>query len=125
MAVRRRGRGEGRGGSAAKPKRKTANGGGNAAAEPVRADRAPQTAPAPDQAGPAAATPRPVAVHIEVIQGGLTNVKVPIAVTSRYQGLPLVGTAGAFDRKIDSWLSRALQLGMVGSGLGQLFLIPL
>lgn len=51
----------------------------------------------------------------------MTNVKVSVAVVGNYQGLPLAGTSKAFDGKLDGWLSRALDLGMIGCGLGQLF----
>ena len=64
-------------------------------------------------------------IHVEVVRGGCTNVKAPVAVGYHYQGLPLSGAAQAFDHQIDSWLSRALPLGIIGSGLGQLFLFPL
>jgi hypothetical protein len=69
--------------------------------------------------------PQDVVVHVEVIWGGITNVRVPVAVAPRYQGLPLAGPAKAFDRLLDSWLTRALDLGMIGSGLGQLFPVNL
>jgi hypothetical protein len=65
--------------------------------------------------------PPDVLVHVGVIWGGITNVKVPVAVGPRYEGLALAGPAKAFDRQLDSWLTRALDLGMIGSGLGQLF----
>ena len=55
------------------------------------------------------------------MQGGITNVDAKVAVVGRYDGLPLGGGARAFDRKLDSWLTRALELGMIGSGLGQLY----
>jgi hypothetical protein len=72
-------------------------------------------------------TPRPpdVLVHVDVIWGGITNVKVPVALGPRYQGLALAGPAKAFDRLLDSWLTRALDLGMIGSGLGELFPVNL
>lgn len=47
--------------------------------------------------------------------------KAPVAVAPRYDGLPLAGAAKAFDDQLDSWLTRALELGMIGSGLGQIF----
>ena len=62
-----------------------------------------------------------VVIHIEVICGGCTNVKVPIAVCPRYEGMALTGGAKAFDLQLDSWLTRAVELGMIGSGLGHLF----
>jgi hypothetical protein len=70
-------------------------------------------------------TSEEIVVHIAVICGGITNVKVPVAVGPRYQGLPFAGPAKAFDRLLDNWLTRALDLGMIGSGLGQLFPVNL
>lgn len=55
----------------------------------------------------------------------MTNVKVSVAVVGNYQGLPLAGSSKAFDGQLDGWLSRALDLGMIGSGLGQLFPVHL
>ena len=89
--------------------------------------------PAPSAAAKpaAAAAPRPVpgprevVVHIEVIRGGYTHVKVPVAICPRYQGMALGGPAKAFDRQLDSWLTRTVDLGMIGSGLGQIFPVHL
>jgi hypothetical protein len=39
--------------------------------------------------------------------------------------LPLPGPGQEFDFLLRSWLSRALEVGMIGSGLGELFLLPL
>ncbi|MEA2840386.1 MAG: hypothetical protein QOF41_1716 [Methylobacteriaceae bacterium] len=66
-----------------------------------------------------------VNVEIILVRGGITNVEGPVAVAARYDGLALAGGARAFDRLLDSWLTRALELGIVGSGLGQLFPINL
>ena len=71
------------------------------------------------------AKPKDVVVHVEVIHGGYTNVKVPVAVCPRYDGMAVAGAAKAFDRQIDSWLTCAVDLGMIGSGLGQLFPVNL
>ena len=70
-------------------------------------------------------TTTPACVHIEIVEGGLSNVRSQVAVTARYEGLDLVGTAKAFDRKLDSWLSRAVDLGMICSDLGRLFPVNL
>ena len=92
---------------------------------------APDAAPAVPQAPPASAPQVPpappppksrdIVVHVEVIHGGYTNVKVPIAICPRYEGMALAGPAKEFDRQLDSWLTRTVDLGMIGSGLGQLF----
>lgn len=66
-----------------------------------------------------------IVVHIDVHCGGITNFKSPVAIGPRYQGLPLAGPAKAFDCLLDSWLTRSLDLGMIGSGLGQLFPVSL
>lgn len=59
------------------------------------------------------------------MRGGLTNVKVPVAVGARYDGLAFAGPTAAFDQLLDSWLTRAVDLGIIGSALGQLFLVNL
>jgi hypothetical protein len=66
-----------------------------------------------------------VVVHVEVICGSITKVKVPVAVIAHYEGLRIAGPAKAFDRQLDSWLTRALELGMIGSSLGQVFPVNL
>src|SRR6478672_515963 len=66
-----------------------------------------------------------VDVHITLICGGITNVKTPIAIGARYDGLPFAGPTGAFDRLLDSWLTRGADLGIIGSALGLLFPINL
>jgi hypothetical protein len=66
-----------------------------------------------------------VTLSVTLIRGGLTNVRAPVAVGPRYDGLPLAGATKAFDQLLDSWLTRAIDLGMIGSGLGQLFPVNL
>src|SRR5450631_1518574 len=73
--------------------------------------------------GPAAVSA--IDLQITVIKGGITNVKVPVVVGARYDGLAFAGPTRAFDRLLDSWLTRAVDLGIIGSSLGQLFLINL
>ena len=82
------------------------------------------------EAKPAAAVPPRDApagldVHITLVCGGITNVKVPVAVGARYDGLAFAGGTKAFDQLLDSWLTRAADLGIIGSALGQLFPINL
>jgi len=62
-----------------------------------------------------------VVVHATLIRGGITNVRVPVAIAGRYDGLPVAGSSKAFDRLLDSWLTQAIDMGIIGSGLGQLF----
>ena len=73
--------------------------------------------------GPAAVST--IDLQIAVIKGGITNVKVPVVIGARYDGLAFAGPTRAFDRLLDSWLTRAVDLGIIGSSLGQLFLINL
>src|SRR5262249_20527708 len=64
-------------------------------------------------------------VHVRVILGFQPRAKAPVAVTGRYQRIPLAGTAKDFDRLLDGWLARAVEMGMVGSGLGAVFPPPM
>jgi hypothetical protein len=94
----------------------------------------PKTAPPMEPIGPVAASLKHAApgqsrpdtvLHLEVICGGITKVKVPVVIGAHYQGIPLAGVPRAFDRQLDFWLTRAIGLGMIASGLGQLFRINL
>jgi hypothetical protein len=69
--------------------------------------------------------PHAIDLKITVVRGGMTNIKVPVAVGARYDGLAFAGPTRAFDRLLDSWLTRAVDLGIIRSSLGQLFLINL
>jgi CHAT domain len=76
----------------------------------------------------AAASPAPIShinVHITLICGGITNVRTPIAIGARYNGLAFADPTAAFDRLLDSWMTRAVDLGIIGSALGLLFPINL
>jgi hypothetical protein len=98
----------------------------------------PPAAPAPNPAPPARLSAKdpggasggppetpPLGVKITLICGGLTKVKAPIVVGARYDGLAFAGPTKIFDRVLDSWLTRAVDLGIIGSALGQLFPINL
>jgi hypothetical protein len=67
---------------------------------------------------------RPV-VTVEVVVGSLSQADAPLLFAGRYRRLPFAGPAEEFDYLLKSWLTRALELGMIGSGLGELFRIPL
>jgi hypothetical protein len=107
-------------------------------------DGAPRAAPAGNGATVSGGDPRPLSdekkakvgpnatfepenieVKVILVCGDLTKVEVPVAVAGRYDGLALAGPTKAFDRLLDSWLTRALDLRIIGSGLGQLFPINL
>lgn len=87
--------------------------------------RGPGAPPPPDVADAGASTgttePPDVVVRIVLIQGGITNVQTPIAIGARYESLPFAGPTAAFDRKLDGWLTRGVDIGIIGSTLGQLF----
>ncbi|MBV9560419.1 MAG: CHAT domain-containing protein [Bradyrhizobium sp.] len=72
----------------------------------------------------AAAAP-PLEVRIKLVHGGLTNVTTEVAVGARYDGLAFAGPTKVFDHVLDSWLTRAVDLGIIGSALGQLMPINL
>src|SRR5204862_2932270 len=84
-----------------------------------------QDQPGQGDAAPRAGTTEPptVTVRVTLIPGGITNVKAPIAIGARYDGLAFAGPTAAFDRKLDGWLTRAADIGIIGSALGQLFTI--
>ena len=69
--------------------------------------------------------PEDVVVTVTLIRGGITNVRVPVAIAGRYDGMPVAGSSKAFDRLLDSWLTRAIDMGIIGSDLGQLFPVNL
>ena len=94
------------------------------AAPPPVAATSIQAPPKSRNVADSAAAPR-LDVHITLVCGGLTNVKAPIVVGGRYDGLGFAGPTRAFDRSLDSWLTRAVDLGIIGSALGQLFPINL
>jgi CHAT domain len=82
-------------------------------------------APLTGQTAAFAVAPEDVVVHVTLVRGGITNVRVPVVIAGRYDGLPVAGSSKAFDRLLDSWITRAIDMGMVGSGLGQLFPVDL
>jgi hypothetical protein len=109
---------------------------GNGAAAP---ETPPQTAAVRDlvppgaaaAAAPAAPPPKSgpgqppiIQLTVTVIQGDITRAPAPLAVVGQYQGLPPAGPVKLFDLRLKSWISRALEYGMAGCGLGQLSYIP-
>ncbi|MGA8886473.1 MAG: hypothetical protein WB489_07375, partial [Pseudolabrys sp.] len=102
----------------------TTRGSAIAAPPPAVATTSIEAPPKSRNVADSAAAPR-LDVHITLVCGGLTNVKAPIVVGARYDGLGFAGPTKAFDRSLDSWLTRAVDLGIVGSALGQLFPIEL
>jgi hypothetical protein len=69
-------------------------------------------------------TQSPVSLNIEVVNGDIRDIKVPAVVVGHYKGLPPVRAVGALDEVLEFWISKAVKRGMVGGGLGEVFLIP-
>ncbi len=57
--------------------------------------------------------------------GSITNVKAPVVVTGSYKGIAPAGALKALDGEVDGWISQAIDQGMVGGELGQLFFVPI
>jgi hypothetical protein len=70
-------------------------------------------------------SPARLSVKISVVRGSLTRVPSQVAIVSRYKGIGPAGPAKDFDQLLDSWLTRVIDLGMVGAELGQISLLPL
>jgi len=68
---------------------------------------------------------KPLSLHIEVVNGDITQVKAPVVVIGHYKGIAPVSAEGAIDNAIDFWISRAGQRGIIGADLGELFFIPI
>jgi hypothetical protein len=66
-----------------------------------------------------------IEVRITLVCGSLTKVRAPVVIGARYDGLPFAGPTKQFDRALDMWLTRAVDLGIIGSALGQMYPIEL
>ena len=71
--------------------------------------------------GPA---PEPIALNVEVVHGDIRDIKAPAVVAGHYRGVPPIRAVGALDQALERWISRAVKQGMIGGGLGEVFLIP-
>jgi hypothetical protein len=75
--------------------------------------------------------PARVTVKITLIHGDYSNKDVysrldaPVILSGGYEGLSFFGFARVFDGLLDSWLTRAVEMGMIGLELGQLFPVDL
>lgn len=65
-----------------------------------------------------------IALNVEVIHGDIRDVKAPAVVVGHYRGVPPVRAVGALDEALDFWISKAVKRGIIGGGLGEVFLIP-
>lgn len=66
----------------------------------------------------------PVSLKVELVHGDLRDIKTPAVVVGHYKGLPPVRAVGALDQALEFWISKAVKRGMIGGGLGEVFLIP-
>ncbi len=67
---------------------------------------------------------KPLALKVEVVHGDIRDIKAPAIVVGHYRGVPPVRAVGALDQALDFWISKAVKRGMIGGGLGEVFLIP-
>jgi pimeloyl-ACP methyl ester carboxylesterase len=65
-----------------------------------------------------------IALHIEVVHGDIRDIKAPAVVAGHYRGVPPVRAVGALDQALEFWISKAVKRGIIGGGLGEVFLIP-
>jgi len=66
----------------------------------------------------------PIALKVEVIRGDIRDIKAPAVVVGHYRAVPPVRAVGALDEALDFWISKAVKRGIIGGGLGEVFLIP-
>ena len=66
----------------------------------------------------------PISLNVEVVHGDIRDIKVPVVVVGHYRGVPPVRAVGALDQALEFWISKAVKRGMIGGGLGEVFLIP-
>jgi pimeloyl-ACP methyl ester carboxylesterase len=66
-------------------------------------------------------------LEVEVVWGDAAKVAAPVVVVGQYQGVHPVrkSALGAIDAALDGFIDQAITSGLVGSGLGQLFFIPI
>jgi pimeloyl-ACP methyl ester carboxylesterase/O-acetyl-ADP-ribose deacetylase (regulator of RNase III) len=65
-----------------------------------------------------------IRLRLQLIHGDITRVEAPVIVAGHYKGVDPTGAEGAIDRKVGGWISRAVELGILGGDLGRLFFIP-
>ena len=63
-------------------------------------------------------------LKVVVTRGSIADVKAPVAVVGSYTGIAPAGALKALDNEVDGWIARAVDRGMVGGDLGQLFFVP-
>ncbi|MCW5800410.1 MAG: CHAT domain-containing protein [Nitrospira sp.] len=87
---------------------------------------APAAIPAMTGDGPGAHTParETIMLNIEIVRGDIRDVKSPAVVVGHYRGVPPVRAVGALDHALEFWISKAVKRGLIGGGVGEVFLIP-
>lgn len=65
-----------------------------------------------------------IRLEVKVLRASITQAQAPLIAVGHYQGVALGGAVQSIDEAVDFWISRADENGMIGSGLGQLFFIP-
>lgn len=65
-----------------------------------------------------------ISLNVEVVHGDIRDIKAPAVVAGHYRGVPPVRAVGALDEALEFWISKAVKRGIIGGGLGEVFLIP-
>ena len=63
-------------------------------------------------------------IDVDLVQGYIETVNSPAVVVGLFKGLPPSGAIGAIDRVLDYWITYAHRNEMIGTELGQLFIVP-
>lgn len=63
-------------------------------------------------------------IDVDLIHGYIETVNAPAVVVGQYKGLPPSGAVGAIDRVLDYWITYAHRNEMIGTDLGQIFVVP-
>lgn len=87
------------------------------------------TAPGADPPTSPGATPDtpagpPIPLTVEVVLGNIVREPAPVAVVGRMERSPVTGVLREFNGALNDWLAHAVELGMIGSEVGELFYVP-
>ncbi|HEX8142629.1 MAG TPA: CHAT domain-containing protein [Pyrinomonadaceae bacterium] len=63
-------------------------------------------------------------LRVVATRGSITQVVAPVVVVGGYKGIAPASALKALDDALHQWFSRAIEQGMVGSNLGELFFVP-
>jgi pimeloyl-ACP methyl ester carboxylesterase len=70
------------------------------------------------------AEPPKCSLEVTLVQGDIAAVKAPLVVVGHYKGVPPIRAVGALDEKLNGWITRVSNLGMIGGNLGETFFVP-